>query len=61
MGIKALYIGAYLGVLIGFTVQWSHYATLPKEIMDFPSCILDKKFNRFIKGGYHVGLVTIIF
>jgi len=24
MGIKALYIGAYLGVLIGFTVQWSH-------------------------------------
>ena len=25
MGIKALYIGSYLGVLIGFTVQWSHY------------------------------------
>ena len=24
MGIKALYIGAYLSVLIGFTVQWSH-------------------------------------
>ena len=24
MGIKALCIGAYLGVLIGFTVQWSH-------------------------------------
>jgi transposase len=35
-----------------------NYATLPKEIMDFPSCILDKKFNQFIKGGYHVGLVT---
>jgi len=37
-----------------------NYATLPKEIMDFPSCILDKKFNQFIKGGYHVGLVTIL-
>jgi len=35
-----------------------NYATLPKEIMDFPSCILDKKFNQFINGGYHVGLVT---
>ena len=35
-----------------------NYAKLPKEIMDFPSCILDKKFNQFIKGGYHVGLVT---
>jgi len=37
-----------------------NYATLPKEIMDFPSCILDKKFNQFIKGGNHVGLVTIL-
>ena len=37
-----------------------NYAKLPKEIMDFPSCILDKKFNQFIKGGYHVGLVTTI-
>jgi len=27
--------------------------------MDFPSCILDKKFNQFMKGGHHVGLVTI--
>jgi len=36
-------------------------ATLPKEIMDFPSCILYKKFNQFIKGGYHVGLVTKFF
>jgi len=35
-----------------------NYAKLPREIMDFPSCILDKKFNQFIKGGYHVGLVT---
>ena len=35
-----------------------NYATLSKEIMDFPSCILDKKFNQFIKGGYYVGLVT---
>jgi len=35
-----------------------NYATPPKEIIDFPSCILDKKFNQFIKGGYHVGLVT---
>ena len=38
-----------------------NYAKLPKEIMDFPSCILDKKFNQFIKGGYHVGLVTTFF
>jgi len=35
-----------------------NYAKLSKEILDFPSCILDKKFNQFIKGGYHVGLVT---
>jgi len=35
-----------------------NYAKLPKEILDFPSCILDKKFNQFMKGGYHVGLVT---
>ena len=35
-----------------------NYATLPKEIIDFPSCILDKKFNQFIKGGEHVDLVT---
>jgi len=34
------------------------YATLPKEIMDFPACILDEKFDAFIKGGYHVGLPT---
>ena len=36
------------------------YVRLQKEIMDFPSCILDKKFNQFMKGGHHVGLVTII-
>jgi transposase len=34
------------------------YATLPKEIMDFPTCILDQKFDAFIRGGYHVGLPT---
>ena len=34
------------------------YATLPKEIMDFPTCILDEKFDAFIRGGYHVGLPT---
>ena len=38
-----------------------NYAKLAKEIMDFPSCILDKKFNQFIKGGYHVGLVTNLY
>jgi len=35
-----------------------NYAKLSKEICDFPSCILDKKFNQFMKDGYHVGLVT---
>ena len=34
------------------------YATLSKEIMDFPTCILDEKFDAFIRGGYHVGLPT---
>ena len=34
------------------------YATLPKEILDFPTCILDEKFDAFIRGGYHVGLLT---
>jgi hypothetical protein len=34
------------------------YATLSKTILDFPTCILDKKFNQFIKGGHHVGLPT---
>ena len=37
------------------------YATLPKEIMDFPTCILDEKFDAFIRGGYHVGLPTRFF
>ena len=36
-----------------------NYAKLPKEILDFPSCLLDKKYNQFMKGGYHVGLVTM--
>jgi transposase len=36
-----------------------NYAKLPREIMDFPSCVLDKKYNQFMKGGHHVGLVTI--
>ena len=35
-----------------------NYAKISQEIMDFPSCILDKKFNQFVKSGYHVGLVT---
>ncbi len=35
------------------------YVTLSKEILDFPTCILDEKFNAFIKGGYHVGSSTI--
>jgi len=30
-----------------------NYAKFPKEIMDFASCIFDKKFNQFIKSGYH--------
>ena len=34
------------------------YATLSKSILDFPTCILDKKFDAFIRGGYHVGLPT---
>ena len=38
----------------------TNYAKLPREIFDFPSCILDKKYNQFMKGGHHVGLVTII-
>jgi len=37
------------------------YATLSKTILDFPTCILDKKFNTFIKGGYHVCLPTTRF
>jgi len=36
----------------------TNYAKLPREIFDFPSCILDKKYNQFMKGGHHVGLVT---
>ena len=36
-------------------------ATPPKEIMNFQSCILYKKFNQFIKGGYHAGLVIKFF
>ena len=34
------------------------YATLSKSILDFPTCILDEKFNAFIRGGHHVGLPT---
>ena len=34
------------------------YATLSKTILDFPTCVLDEKFDAFIKGGYHVGLPT---
>lgn len=34
------------------------YATLSKTILDFPSCILDEKFDAFIRGGYHVALPT---
>ena len=34
------------------------YATLPKTILDFPTCILDEKFYAFIRGGYHVSLPT---
>jgi transposase len=37
------------------------YATLSKEIMDFPTCVLDEKFDAFIRGGYHVGLPTTHF
>ena len=36
------------------------YATLPKTILDFPTCILDEKFYAFIRGGYHVSLPTRI-
>ena len=39
----------------------SNYATLSKTISDFPVCILDEKFDAFIRGGYHVGLPTIFF
>ena len=28
-----------------------NYAKLPKDILDFPSCVLDKKYNQFMKGG----------
>jgi transposase-like protein len=35
------------------------YATLSKSILDFPTCILDEKFDAFIRGGHHVGLPTI--
>ena len=34
------------------------YATLPKTILDCPTCILDEKFDAFIRGGYHVSLPT---
>ena len=34
------------------------YATLSESILDFPTCILDEKFDAFIRGGYHVGLPT---
>jgi len=34
------------------------YATLSKTVLDFPTCILDEKFDAFIKGGYHVCLPT---
>jgi len=34
------------------------YATLPKEILDFPTCVLDEKLHAFLKGGYHVALPT---
>lgn len=34
------------------------YATLSKSILDFPTCILDEKFDTFIRGGYHVCLPT---
>jgi transposase len=36
------------------------YAKLPKEIMDFPLCILDEKVSSFLKGGYHVPLPAIM-
>jgi hypothetical protein len=35
------------------------YATLSKTILDFPTCILDEKLDSFIKGGHHVGLLTM--
>lgn len=34
------------------------YATLSKTVLDFPTCILDEKFDAFIRGGYHVALPT---
>ena len=37
------------------------YATLPKTILDCPTCILDEKFDAFIRGGYHVSLPAIAF
>jgi len=36
------------------------YATLSKTVLDFPTCILDEKFDAFIRGGYHVCLPTIL-
>ena len=36
------------------------YATLSKMILDFPTCILDEKFDAFIRGGYHVALPTTV-
>lgn len=36
----------------------ANYATLSKTVLDFPVCILDEKFDAFIRGGYHVGLPT---
>jgi len=38
--------------------QETPYATLSKTVLDFPACILDEKFNAFIRGGYHVCLPT---
>lgn len=35
-----------------------NYAKLSRDILNFPFCILDKKFNPFIKGRYHFDLVT---
>ena len=40
------------------TEEESKYATLSKSILDFPACILDEKFDAFIRGGHHVGLPT---
>jgi hypothetical protein len=39
--------------------QETPYATLSKTVLDFPACILDEKFNAFIRGGHHVCLPTM--